>query len=428
MNAIPQSQSKSFHGWKVLFLATLCQFLSVGCTVYLIGLYIEPLSKTFDATPGQLGWASSIFMVIASGLGPVLGYFVDKGRVRLLLTLGGVSLGLGFVLLSQAGSLLQAAMICIFLIAPGSALLGFVTAGAMLVQWFERRRGLAVGIAAAGISAGGFAMPPIAAWLFSTYDWRIGSLILGVTIAAILIPAAWFIAVSKPADLGQFPDGAEAPAKVSVGVGATASSTGFMGLLTRRDFWLIALVIGTINFSSIMIITYLVPYSRESGIDLQLSALMLSVYAGAAFFGKFWAGWLCDKLPPRRILTAIAALMALGLLPMLYLDGLMYFPISAGIVGFVLGGLMPVWASLIARNFGPESYGRVKGTMSLVLTTAAVIPGPLGGYLYDTNGSYAVAFDLLFWVLGTGAVISLFIPENVEMPLSSDALVEAAKA
>lgn len=411
MSSSSPSVTRAFHGWKILFLATFCQLVSVGFTVYLIGLYIEPLSKTFDATPGQLGWASSIFLLIASGVGPLLGYWVDKGRVRLLLTLGALALALGFILLSQTVSLFQAAMVCVFLIAPGSAMLGFVTAGAMLVQWFERRRGLAVGIAAAGISAGGFIMPPTAAWLFGTFDWRVGSLILGAFIAVVLIPFAWFIAVSKPSDIGQYPDGI-APVEKSSGATPQTISSGFRDLVAQADFWLITITIGTLNFTSIMIITYIVPLARERGIDTQLSAFMLSVYAGAAFLGKFWAGWLCDRFQPRRLLTAIGAIMAIGILPMLLLDDLVYFPISAGIVGFALGGLMPVWASLIAKNFGPQAYGRVKGSMSLILTIASVIPGPLGGYLYDANGSYSVAFDLLFWVLISGVVVSLMIPNK----------------
>lgn len=404
------SPHRRFHGWNILALATFAQFVSVGFTLYLIGLYMEPLAKTFSATPGQLGWASSIFLVTSSSLGPLLGYWVDKGKVRLLMTGGAIALALGFMLLSQATSLMQVALVCGLLIAPGSSLLGVVTAGAMLVQWFDRRRGLAIGIAAAGISAGGFAMPMVAASLFSHYDWRITSLMLGAFIALVLVPACWFIAVAKPADKGQFADGADIPPR-SAGAGAQVRAQGFLDLLARRDFWLIAMSIGAVNFTSIMMIIYLVPYSREQGIDIQLSAMMLSVYSGSAFFGKFFVGWLCDRLQPHRILTGISLAMALGLLPMLVLDGLVFFPISAAIVGFSLGGLMPVWASLIALNFGPQAFGRVKGAMSLVLTTVAVIPGPLGGYLYDANGSYAVAFNVLVAVLLTGMVVSLFIPK-----------------
>lgn len=53
----------AFHGWKILFLAAFSQFVSVGFTVYLLGLYFKPLAEAFSATPGQLGWASSIFML-----------------------------------------------------------------------------------------------------------------------------------------------------------------------------------------------------------------------------------------------------------------------------------------------------------------------------------------------------------------------------
>lgn len=399
-----------FHGWNILFLATFSQFVSVGFSLYLIGIYIEPLSTTFGATPGQLGWASSIFLFVASGLGPVLGYWVDRGRVRLLLTLGAAALALGLLLLAHCQSLWQAALVCATLIAPGSSMLGIVTAGAMLVQWFERRRGMALGICAAGLSLGGFCMPPLAAWLFATTDWRAGSLALGAFVALLLVPAAWLIAVSRPEEVGQYPDGADRPP--ARGTVMPTQTESFTRLLRRQDFWLITLTIATVNFTSIMIITYLVPYARERGLDSQSSALMLSVYAGAAFCGKFIAGWLADRVQPRRILTGIAGMMALGLLAMVSLAYPLSFPLTAGGVGLALGGLMPVWAALVALNFGPQAFGKVKGAMSLVLTSAAIIPGPLGGFLYDTSGTYTAAFTLPIGVLAAGVLISLFIPAN----------------
>ncbi len=405
----PGAARQKFHGWKVLSLAAFSQMVSVGFTVYLIGLYIEPLARAFDATPGQLGWASSIFMLVASGLGPLLGYWVDRGEVKRLMSLGALLLGLGFIALSLCASLLQAALACIFLIGPGAALLGIVTAGAMLSQWFERRRGLALGIAAAGISIGGFAMPPLAAFLFESYDWRIASQLFGAFILLTLLPGCWFIAVAKPADMGQFPDGLEPPPGASA-VQAASATDSFSGLLRRADFWLITAAVGSVSFSSISIITYLIPFSREQGIDLQLSAFMLSVYAGSAFFGKFVYGWLADKFAPARLLTSVAAVMILGLVPMLQLEQLALYIASISVLGLGVGGLMPVWASLVARNFGPQAFGRVKGAMSLVLTSVAVIPGPLGGYIHDWKGSYAMTFSVVLAVLTVGVLVSLLIP------------------
>jgi len=404
------SPRASFHGWKILFLATLSQFVSVGFTVYLLGLFIEPLSKTFSATPGQLGWASSIFLLVGSGLGPVLGQLADKGRTRIVLVAGSLSLALGFAALSQAQSLLQAALACVFLIAPGAAMLGVVTVGALLVQWFHRRRGMALGIAAVGISGGGFLMPPIVAALFAHFDWRIGTLILGAFVAVVMTPCAWWLTVNRPADLGQFPDGDSAPPAASAAQAAAAAPPGFREMIAQRTFWLIAAVIGSINFSSILLLTYLIPYARERGIPVQASALVISTYAGAAILGKFTSGWLADHIESRRLLSGITVLMALGLLPMLLVDGTVPIFVSAAIVGFALGGLIPAWATVIAESFGAQSFGRAKGAMSLAVTVLAVIPGPLGGYLHDATGSYHIAFVMLIAVLAVGFAVSFAIP------------------
>lgn len=424
---MPRSSSKSrgqFQGWKILVLAAFSQFVSVGFTVYLIGLYLEPLAQAFSATPGQLGWSSSIFLLVSSGLGPLLGYWVDRGAVRKLMSLGALLLGCGFLLLSLCTSLLQAALVCIFFIGPGAALLGIVTAGAMLSQWFDRRRGLALGVAAAGISVGGFIMPPLAAYLFDTFDWRIGSQIFGVFILLTLLPSAWFIAVATPAELGQFPDGIEPPDAAPASGGAPATD-GFSSLLRRADFWLITIAVGTISFSSITIITWLIPFSREQGIDLQLSAFMLSLYAGTAFAGKFFYGWLADRFTPARLLTSVAAVMAVGIVPMLQFDQLALFIASISILGLGVGGLMPVWSSLVARSFGPQAFGRVKGAMSLLLTCVSIIPGPLGGYIHDWKGSYSMTFTVVLVVLVLGVLVSLLIPTRQAAGQSMNEVVNA---
>ncbi|WP_317932358.1 MFS transporter [Halioxenophilus sp. WMMB6] len=405
----------AFHGWKILFLATFGQLVSVGFTVYLLGLYFEPLAQAFATTTGQLGWASSVFLLVAAGLGPVLGYWVDRGKVKILMTLGAVALSLGFMLLSVCSNLIEATLTCIFLIAPGSAMIGLVTAGAMLSQWFERRRGLALGIAAAGMSLGGFLMPPIAAFLFETFNWRIGSFIFGLFILLTLTPCAWFIAVATPAEVGQYPDGVQPGIRPATHQQTRTGET-FLALLARLDFWLIAVTVGTLSFASISFITYLVPFSRELGIDLQKSAFMLSLYAGTAFFGKFLYGWLADKFSPAKLMTSVSTVMALGLLPMLYFKSLIFVVASIAVVGIGVGGLMPIWASIVAKNFGPQAFGKVKGAMSLVLTSVSVIPGPLGGYIHDWKGSYAMTFTVVLWVLIFGLVVSLLIPTKPSTP------------
>lgn len=406
------STTATFHGWKILGLCTFGQLVSVGFTVYLIGVFIRPLSEAFAVSTTQLGWGAAIFYSMAALTGPLLGYWVDKGKVKAVVTLGGVFLASGFWLLSLSQNLTHAALVCLVFLAPGASMVGVVPCNAMIVCWFQKRRGLALGVAAAGISLGGFLMPPVAAGLITNFGWREALAILGSFIALTLIPLAWFIAVSKPSELGQYPDGEE-PSQSSAQAAIDADDLTFKKILLRKTFWLITFSVGLLSFCSVLMITYVIPFAQERGLATQSSAFLLSLYAGSAFFGKFAIGWLADKVPAQRMMTLILLLAAIGWWPMIILKTVTGLAISSIIVGFAVGGLMPLWATLIAIYFGTNAYGRVKGVMSLAMLSCSVFPAPLGGYLHDTYGSYAIGFSWVWWVLPVGIICSLLLPNTV---------------
>ncbi|MCB1689132.1 MAG: MFS transporter [Halioglobus sp.] len=408
MNESADPITTPFHGWRVLGLCTLSQFVAIGCTMYLLGVFIQPLAQLFGATQGQIGSASGVFAVAGCILSPFLGILADRGKSKVIMLCGAVSMTLGLILLSQAQGLLQAALVCVLLQAPAAAMLGTIPTTVMVAQWFTRRRGFAIGITAAGISMGGFVMPPLAAWLLGQFGPRQSLMVLGCGVGLILIPAIWRLAVVKPADIGQHPDGIPL-SQAEVDTQAAAPSIALGEIFRRTDFWTIGLSVGIISFAGILIITYLAPYAKATGMSLQNSAFLLSLYAISGIAGKFTTGWLSDKFPPRRIMTATLVMAAIGWLPIVFADDIFAFAITASTVGFAMGGLIPVWATLIALNFGLQNFGRVRGIMALVLVAFTIIPGPLGGYLYDSTGSYATAFGLLWWCLPLGVTMSLFI-------------------
>ncbi len=408
MTASDAIQRRGFHGWKVLGTCTLSQFVAMGFTMYLIGVFIDPLAAAFDATTGQIGSVSALFVVSGAVLGPILGHWSDKGMARRILLLGASAMTLGFALLSQITDLLPGALICLFLLAPGVAMLGVIPTTVMVVHWFKKRRGLAIGITAAGISSGGFVMPPVAALLLEQIGWRGSFMALAGMIGLILLPAIWRWAIETPAEIGQYPDGATAPPEADEDE-EKHGSTNIKAMLKRRDFWAISLSVGALSFCGILIITYLTPYAKESGMTLQVAAMVLSLYSISGVAGKFACGWLCDHLPVRLLLSATLIVAAVGWLPILFFDHLAAFLVSSASVGFAMGALMPVWSTLVAQNFGADNFGKVRGIMSLLLVTATVIPGPLGGYLYDSSGTHMTAFAALWWILPLGVLASLFV-------------------
>ncbi len=418
--AVPTS-SGTFYGWRVLSICTFSQFVAMGCTMYLLGLFIEPLSQAWSATPGQIGSASAMFAVGGALLGPVLGHLADKGWTKRIMLVGATTISLGFIALSLAQSLWQAALICVFLLAPGIAMLGAIPTTVMVAQWFSKRRGLAIGITAAGISLGGFIMPMIAAQLLARLEWDATLLTIGCGIALLLIPGVALFAINRPSDVGQFPDGIAVPDE-TLSATAPAGSISTSALLADRNFWLVALCIGFLSFLGLLCVTYIAPYARESGLSLQNAALMISLYSICGISGKFALGWLCDHLQPRRMLSVTMALAAIGWFPLLVSNSVPTFLIAAGMVGFAMGGMIPAWAALIAQLFGLENFGRVRGIMSLALVVFTFLPGPLGGYLRDTTGTYATAFNWLWFMLPAGVVLSLFVGQRAPA-LASQAAV-----
>jgi len=412
----PTTESAApFHGWKILALCTFCQFVGIGFTTYLLGVFIDPLATLFNTTQGTIGITSGLFTLVGSFLSPFLGYFADRGKTKVILLLGGCTLASGFVLLSQAQTLLQAALISVCLIAPAATMLGMIPATVMVAQWFSKRLGFALGITAAGISLGGFFMPPLAAWLIGNYGTRTALLVLGVTIVVVLIPVILRYAVVKPADIGQYPDG-RANDVTAVDSVATVEPMSYAKIFRQRDFWVIGISVGIISFAGILLITYLTPFAKNSGISLQNGAYFMSLLAISGIAGKFTAGWLSDSISPRRLMTATMALAAMGWLPIIFFNSVYAFAAISSVVGFAMGGMIPLWSTLVALNFGLLNFGRVRGIMALVTVFFTVCPGPFGGYIYDSTGSYATAFEYLWWCLPLGVAVSLLIRKPNSAP------------
>jgi len=403
--------NNQFHGWRLVGFCALCQGIAMGFSVYILGLYIQPMAAAFDVSPGTMGWGMGFFYLVNSLAGPVVGIWVDKGKARAVMMTGAVTFSLGFVLMGLSTQLYQAALVCVLLLAPGVCMLSVLPCATLLVQWFRKRQSFAVGIAAIGISVGGFIMPPIASHLIESEGWRASLIYLGIFIALFLLPLAWLMVIGKPRDIGQYPDG-EIKENAQESVSIENREVRLKDFLATRSFWMLTGCIGLLSLCSIVLVTFIVPYARASGIGAQLSAWMISLYAISAIVGKFVLGWFGDRMSKRKIMIVIQLIATAGWAFMVVWSTTAALMASAILVGFAVGGMTPLWATLIALYFGPEAFGRVKGIMTLAMTVFLVIPGPLGGYLYDMTGSYESAFSIFWWVLPVSMFCAVMLPEQ----------------
>lgn len=413
MPNVPKLAHPRFHGWRIVAFCGLSQFMAMGFSIYLLSLYIEPMAATFEVSPGVIGSGMGLFYLLTSLTGPVVGSLVDRGHMRKIIMAGTVVFALSFVMMAFATSIWHLALACALLLAPGACMIGVLPCAAMLVSWFEKRQAFALGVAALGISFGGFFAPPLAAYLITTFGWQHSLLVFAAIIIAVLLPLAWALVAGKPADLNQFPDGLEPVMKAEGAGTGTAPATGAMkDLIGNRTFWYLTLAVGLLSLCSILLVTYIVPMARERGVSTELSALLVSAFAASSLTGKFLLGWLGDKFAKRSVFILIQCLAVVGWLPMLLLDSMAALMTSVVLVGLAVGGLTPIWGSLIAFYFGAGAFGRVKGAMTLAMLVCTVVPGPLGGIIYTLYGSYAASFWLLWIVLPVALLCTWLLPKQ----------------
>jgi MFS family permease len=164
---------------------------------------------------------------------------LDRYGARGVIFIGAIIFGLGFVLLSQMSNLWYL-YVGWTIVGIGSAAMGHVPVTAVVSNWFRKRRGTVIGIMSVGVGAGGFVLAPIiGGYLIPNFGWR-ASYFASALLLWVTIPLALIVIKTNTAEMGLYPDGAEAPETE-----ALTSPSGSKGLspkmaLATPAFWLIA--------------------------------------------------------------------------------------------------------------------------------------------------------------------------------------------
>ena len=153
-----------FDGWRVVGVMFAAQALTVGVTGYAYSLFLKPIGEEFGIDPARLGLGQSGLMFAMMLVGPLLGVALDRYSIRALVIAGAVTFAAGLALLAAASSLVWMAVAYCLIIGVGSLLAGPVSANKLVVSWFMRMRGRALGVSSVGTSAGGVLLPILCAW------------------------------------------------------------------------------------------------------------------------------------------------------------------------------------------------------------------------------------------------------------------------
>jgi len=409
--ALDRRHPAIFHGWLIVLTAFVCFAVNTGLIFYAWGVFLTPLALAFGGR-ARVSGAYSLMQVCSAAYGIPIGRVIDRRGARPVQIVGALSLTLGYVCMSQVRSLPQLYLCLAGPIALGSVCVAGLPNNAAVARWFVAKRGRALGISTAGISAGGILFTPLAQWLNDHYGWRPAYAILGILVAILVLPPVLAFSRRDPADMGLQPDGE--PLHPS---GEHNEALAFYDREIERSvhpdvawrqpsFWYLAAAFGLTMAGLSSVLLYQIPLFIDRGMPAAHASLVLGATAAMGVVGKLGFGALLDRFDQRRVAAVCFCLQAAGV-ALLLVPTHTPFLLACYVIlyGYAMGGNATLVASLTGEVFGRLHYGAISGRMTPFIVLSQAIGVPSVGYARDLGGSYEPALCVIIAACLAAAVL-----------------------
>ena len=389
---LPQARARVFYGWWVVAALCAVMFLSSGAAFYAMGVFVVPFQDEFGWSRGQISVALSLSALVSGLFGPLAGALVGRVGARRLMGIGGVMLGVSLGLLGLTRSLAYFYVMFMVMAAWRSSTM-IVPVGTVVANWFDRRRGLALGFTTAGIGLGGLVFAPLAALLIDAVGWQATFFIEGGIIIAVMTPLAAFVIRQRPSDMGLLPDGAEMVADGRERENAAGDGWSLGDALRTPTFFVVSASFSLAFATLGAVLIHVVPFLEDQGFSSAKAGLILGCVSGIGVAGKIGSGYLADRVSPRLVTAAVFLMQAVGLAVLLQSGGsVLGVVVFALVFGYSMGAVVALQPMMAVHCFGMASIATVLGAM-VAVTSAFNALGPItAGFVYDATGAYSMIF------------------------------------
>jgi MFS family permease len=389
-----ESGNSFLYGWWIVFVAAVGLSMGYGPIVtFTFGIFFKLLNQEFGWSRGDISQAFSISLFVMSLVFPFVGRLVDRFGARKVIIPSILLFGLGLMSLSLLSAniwQLYAVYILLGLVGGGTAPVPYSN---VLSHWFDKRRGLALGVAMVGLGLGAFVMPFLAQILIVSQGWRQAYIVFGLMVMVITIPIVGLFFKETPEMVGLRPDGdvinPNQPNGSEQKIGLSAQEA-----WQTHTFWILVGAFFLMSASVHGCLIHLVPLLTDRGISPQLAAAATSLFGAALLFGRVGAGYLLDHFFASSVALCFFCGTALGLLLLWSgVTGTAAF-IAAFLVGLGMGAEGDIIAYLIGRYFGLRAFGEIYGYAFGAFTLGGVSGPLLMGRGFDATGSYSLGLGV----------------------------------
>ncbi len=370
------------------------------------------LEHEFNWNRETISGAISVNLLLFGLAGPFLGRLMDVNGAKAIcvITLSLLVLGVGASVFMQEAW--QMYLLWGVVVGAGSGGSSMIMGSALINRWFQKRRGLALGILGAAFSSGQLVFTPIIMSLNIHLGWRAATLFMALALGLVILPLVMKFLVDDPVAKGVQPYGADGMNKVVIKPDLKPMRL----VITSPQFWLLALSFGICGLTtSGLFQTHLIPHGIEHGFTEMTMAVSLGLMGAADVIGTVLSGWLCDRFGKRWPLAIYYVVRGLTLILLPYIESTGQLMVFSFIYGLNWLSTVPATAALTADLFGKQNVGVVFGWICFAHQIGAAIAAYGAGYIHSQVGNYSLAFIFfgLFAFVATGVVVCIREPKVI---------------
>lgn len=363
------------YGWVIVAAGALMGCVAVGA-LFSLAVFLQPMSEATGWSRTGISTAMTLDFLTMGIAAFGWGALSDRFGPRPVVLAGAVLSGLGLALASQATSLLEFQLVygVVVGVAAGAILAPTM---ATVTGWFDKHRSIAVSLVSAGMGMGPMTVSPFASWLLQSHDWRSAQLIVAIVASVLLIPAALFMrrAPDTAPGMAAMPGGADP----GMTVGQALRSPQFI-ILGLTYFFCCATHSGPIFHT--------VSYAIACGIAPLVAVSIYSIEGLAGLGGRVLFGLAGDRFGAKQTVIFALVVQALGAGAYYFTRQVGEFYAVAVVFGLAYGGVMPLYAVIAREYFPMRIMGSVIGASSLVASLGMSLGPAVGGWIFDTFGTY----------------------------------------
>ena len=424
-----------FFGWWIAIISASVDSLKHGTFNKGFTSYIIPLRADLGISLTAISLAEMLGRMEGGLQGPLMGWATDRFGPRIILMFGGLTSGIGFILLSFTQNYIYFACIFVGLLSLGFRA-GYNNATMPAInQWFRRHRGLAMGIAGTGTAIGGTVIAPLMGFLVLSAGWRPAAFISGVIILAVVVPMSLLIR-RDPESMGLRPDGDPIPedevniAEVVSGEDYTKGGHGAAVLhagepdftapeaMRTPTFWTMVLAVGLRNvvhsgttFLFVPLVVWFLMGSGRSEDDAQpIAVAFILAMSFSLLLMTPIIGWLGDKWSKKKLSSVCMIGGALSLLVLVNDTGHLWQVFAFVVLAAFSETANPLAWAIMGDFFGRRSYATLRGWQHLPDQFMSMSTPVWMGVIFDHTGSFKWALIPLVIIYCLAAVFYWLIP------------------